>query len=206
MMARFTRLTGRVAALPAANIDTDVIMPKLFLKGIDREGLAKGLFHDLRFDEAGQPRPDFLFNQPGMADIRFLIVGANFGCGSSREHAVWGMLQYGIRAIIGTSFAGIFADNASINGLLLIGLDPVALGEITQSLENGTGMITIDLEAQRIDWANQSAAFDIEPAIRRALMLGIDRIGETLARAEQIRAFENRYLSENPWLVETAGE
>ena len=88
----------------------------------------------------------------------------------------------------------------------MIGLDPVALGEITQSLENGTGMITIDLEAQRIDWANQSAAFDIEPAIRRALMLGIDRIGETLARAEQIRAFENRYLSENPWLVETAGE
>jgi 3-isopropylmalate/(R)-2-methylmalate dehydratase small subunit len=181
-------------------------MPKLFLKGIDREGLARGLFHDLRFDEQGQPRPDFLFNRPGMADISFLIVGANFGCGSSREHAVWGLLQYGIRAIIGSSFAGIFADNSKNNGLLLIELDPVVLGTIMQSLENATGMITIDLEAQRIDWADRSAAVDIEPAIRRALMLGIDRIGETLARAEQIRAFENRYLSENPWLVETAGE
>jgi 3-isopropylmalate/(R)-2-methylmalate dehydratase small subunit len=116
------------------------------------------------------------------------------------------LLQYGIRAIIGSSFAGIFADNSKNNGLLLIELDPVVLGTIMQSLENATGMITIDLEAQRIDWADRSAAVDIEPAIRRALMLGIDRIGETLARAEQIRAFENRYLSENPWLVETAGE
>src|ERR1700757_745528 len=103
-MDSFIRVTGHAAAMPAANVNTDVIMPKVFLKGIDRSGLAQGLFHDLRFDEQDHPRPDFLLNNPDNADTRFLVVGPNFGCGSSREHAVWGMLQYGIRAIVGSSF------------------------------------------------------------------------------------------------------
>jgi 3-isopropylmalate/(R)-2-methylmalate dehydratase small subunit len=201
-MERFTRSTGRIAAMPGANIDTDVIMPKAFLKGIDRAGLAQGLFHDLRFDDDGAARPDFLLNRLGMEDTRFLIVGPNFGCGSSREHAVWGMLQFGIRAIIGTSFAGIYADNAANNGLLLISLDTGTLDAIAGSLVNDTGMITIDLEAQRIDAGAVSVPFAVDPAIRRAMLLGLDRIGETLSQADRIRAFQNSYLAENPWLVE----
>src|SRR4051812_15609820 len=122
-MQPFTTVTGPAAALPAANVDTDVIMPKQFLKGIDRSGLDRGTFFDLRFDAEGQPRSEFILNRPAWADARFLVVGPNFGCGSSREHAVWGLLQLGIRAIIGTSFAGIFADNAGNNGLLLVTLD-----------------------------------------------------------------------------------
>src|SRR4051812_45215595 len=106
-MQPFTTVTGAAAALPAANSDTDVIMPKQFLKGIDRSGLDRGAFHDLRFGAGDVPRPDFVLNRPEWADTRFLVVGPNFGCGSSREHAVWGLLQLGIRAIIGTSFAGI---------------------------------------------------------------------------------------------------
>ncbi|MGH6634245.1 MAG: 3-isopropylmalate dehydratase small subunit, partial [Sphingopyxis sp.] len=121
-MERFVRLSGRAAAMPAANIDTDVIMPKAFLKGIDRSGLAAGLFHDLRFDENGAMRRDFILNRADMAETRFLLVGPNFGCGSSREHAVWGMLQYAIRGIIGSSYGAIFADNAANNGLLLLSL------------------------------------------------------------------------------------
>ena len=202
MMERFTCLSGRVAAMPAANIDTDVIMPKAFLKGIDRAGLARGLFHDLRFDPDGGIRPDFILNRPGMEGTRFLLVGPNFGCGSSREHAVWGMLQYGIRAIIGSSFAGIFADNAANNGLLLIALDPAIVASLAASMEGGTDMITVDLDQQSIDVGDASIGFAIDPTIRRALMLGLDRIGETLTHADRIRAFEDAYLAENPWLVE----
>lgn len=202
MMERFTCLSGRIAAMPAANIDTDVIMPKAFLKGIDRAGLARGLFHDLRFDPDGGTRPDFILNRPGMEGTRFLLVGPNFGCGSSREHAVWGMLQYGIRAIIGSSFAGIFADNAANNGLLLIALDPAIVTSLAASMEGGTDMITVDLDQQSIDIGDASIGFAIDPTIRRALMLGLDRIGETLTQADRIRAFEDAYLAENPWLVE----
>src|SRR3546814_10607250 len=108
--------------MPAANIDTDVIMPKAFLKGIDRSWLAVGLFHDLRFDENGAARDDFILTRAGMGEARFLLVGPNFGCGSSREHAVWGMPQYGIRGIVGSSYGAIFADNAAHNGLLLLSL------------------------------------------------------------------------------------
>jgi 3-isopropylmalate/(R)-2-methylmalate dehydratase small subunit len=205
-MECFTRLTGRMASMPAANIDTDAIMPKAFLKGIDRTGLAKGLFHDLRFDEDGALRPDFVLNHAGMEGARFLIVGPNFGCGSSREHAVWGMLQYGIRAIVGTSFAGIFADNAANNGLLLITVEPATLASIAAKLADETGIVTIDLEQQRIDAGDVSVTFAIDPAIRRAMLLGLDHIGETLTLADAIRAFETLYLAENPWLIEEAAE
>lgn len=201
-MDKFIRVTGRAAAMPAANVDTDVIMPKVFLKGIDRSGLAQGLFHDLRFDEQGRKRPDFLLNRPEMADTRCLIVGPNFGCGSSREHAVWGMLQYGIRAIIGTSFAGIFADNAANNGLLLLTLPEDEIAPLMAMAEASPTDLTIDLETQRIEAGALSTRFDIDPGRRRALMLGLDRIGETLSHADRIRAFQEAYLAANPWLVE----
>lgn len=201
-MERFIRVTGRAGAFPAANVDTDVIMPKIFLKGIDREGLARGLFHDLRFDEFGELRPDFLLNRPEMANTRFLVVGSNFGCGSSREHAVWGMLQYGIRAIVGTSFAGIFADNAANNGLLLITIAEDMIAPLMKLVSERPTDLSIDLPEQRIEAEGLPIPFDIDPARRHALMQGLDRIGETLSHADRIRSFEEAYLSANPWLVE----
>lgn len=200
-MERFIRLSGRAAAMPAANIDTDVIMPKAFLKGIDRSGLARGLFHDLRFDESGAVRDDFILNRADMAETRFLLVGPNFGCGSSREHAVWGMLQYGIRGIIGSSYGAIFADNAANNGLLLLSLPLEQVAALMAELGDGAGEMTVDLDAQRIAIGSYAAAFDIDPATRRALMLGLDRIGETLTHADRIRAFEKAYLGRKPWLM-----
>ncbi len=205
-MERFIRLSGRVAAMPAANIDTDVIMPKAFLKGIDRSGLAIGLFHDLRFDENGAKRDDFILNRADMAQTRFLIVGPNFGCGSSREHAVWGMLQYGIRGIVGTSYGAIFADNAANNGLLLLSLPAAEIAELTANLDDGAGEMSIDLEQQRIEMGNYTAGFDIDPATRQGLMLGLDRIGETLTHADAIRAFETAYFERKPWLKDLAGD
>lgn len=205
-MERFIRLSGRIAAMPAANIDTDVIMPKAFLKGIDRSGLSDGLFHDLRFDADGDRRPDFILNRPDMAETRFLLTGPNFGCGSSREHAVWGMLQYGVRAIIGSSFGAIFADNAANNGLLLLNLPLPELAKLSDMLDDGAGEWTIDLEKERIEIGDRIIRFDVDPAVRRALMLGLDRIGETLTHAERIRAFEDAYLASNPWLADPAAQ
>lgn len=204
VMERFLRLSGRIAAMPGANIDTDVIMPKAYLKGIDRSGLAAGLFHDLRFDAEGVRRSGFILNRPDMADARFLLAGPNFGCGSSREHAVWGMLQYGVRAIIGSSFGAIFADNAANNGLLLLALPLSDIAMLSALLDDGGGDMTIDLEMQKIEIADHILAFDVDPAIRRALMLGLDRIGETLTHAERIRTFEDAYLANNPWLADRA--
>jgi 3-isopropylmalate/(R)-2-methylmalate dehydratase small subunit len=206
MMEPFVRVEGTAAPLPGANIDTDVIMPKIFLKGIDREGLARGLFHDLRFDGQGAPRPGFVLNQPGMADVRILVVGANFGCGSSREHAVWGLRQFGIRAIIGSSFAGIFADNAANNGLLLINTAKERVHALLDSLACGPQRLAIDLERCEVDGPDGLWTFAIEQGLRRSLLLGLDRIGETLVRADAIRAFETAYQAESPWLAEDARE
>lgn len=200
-MEAFTRLVGRAAALPAANIDTDIIMPKIFLKGIDRTGLAQGLFYDLRFDGRGMPRPEFVLNRPETTNPRFLLTGRNFGCGSSREHAVWGMLQYGIRAILGSSFAGIFADNAANNGLLLITLPLSEIARLMTLMDQKPVEFSVDLVTQRIDANGLSIPFDIEAPRRRMLMEGLDRIGETLTRVEAIRSFQETYLSANPWLV-----
>lgn len=201
-MQAFHRLDGLAVALPAANIDTDVIMPKIFLKGIDRDGLARGLFHDLRFDAAGATRSGFVLNRPEAAGTRILVVGPNFGCGSSREHAVWGLLQFGIRAIIGTSFAGIFADNAANNGLLLISLDVDVHHDLVHRVGDRPEAMTIDLEAQTIRTSAEAIAFAIDPGVRRMLLLGLDPIGETLTHADAIRSFERAYLGARPWLVE----
>ena len=196
----FRTVTGVAAPLPAANVDTDVIMPKQFLKGIDRSGLDQGVFFDLRFDEAGAPRPDFVLNQPPWADAAFLVVGPNFGCGSSREHAVWGLAQLGVRALIGTSFAGIFFDNCARNGLLAITLSPEAHAPLLALAEHPErNRMTVDLEAQSIAAAIGLTPFAVEPVRRQALLEGLDAVGMALARAEDIRAFEERHFAANPW-------
>ncbi|MDX9679731.1 3-isopropylmalate dehydratase small subunit [Pseudomonas zeae] len=198
----FTHVSGRAAPLLAANVDTDVIMPKQFLKGIDRQGLDRGLFFDLRFLRDGSPDPDFVLNKPTWQGASFLVVGANFGCGSSREHAVWGLQQMGIRALIGSSFAGIFYDNCQRNGVLLITLEEAQVQRIGQLVsEPETARIAIDLEAQQISLADGTVIeFQIDTLRKTALLLGLDAIGSTLQRREQIKIFEREHLANNPWL------
>ncbi|MBT1270401.1 MULTISPECIES: 3-isopropylmalate dehydratase small subunit [unclassified Pseudomonas] len=198
----FTRITGKAAPMLAANIDTDVIMPKQFLKGIDRNGLDRGLFFDLRFLPSGEPAPQFVLNQPAWQGASFMVVGPNFGCGSSREHAVWGLKQMGIRALIGSSFAGIFYDNCQRNGVLLITLEEAVLQRLGQMVSQPEqAQISVDLEAQEILLADgQVIAFQIDTLRKTALLLGLDAIGTTLQRSEQIKAFEREHLAANPWL------
>lgn len=198
----FTLVTGKAAPMLAANIDTDVIMPKQFLKGIDRSGLDRGLFFDLRFLPSGEPNPDFVLNQPAWQGASFMVVGPNFGCGSSREHAVWGLKQMGIRALIGSSFAGIFYDNCQRNGVLLITLDEAVLQMLGKTVSQaGQAQISVDLEAQQIRLANgEVIAFQIDTLRKTALLLGLDAIGSTLQRSDEIKAFERRHLQANSWL------
>jgi 3-isopropylmalate/(R)-2-methylmalate dehydratase small subunit len=198
----FIHVAGAAAALPGANIDTDVIMPKQFLKGIDRSGLRDGTLHDLRFDGQGGLRQDFVLNRPEWRDARFLVVGPNFGCGSSREHAVWGLLQLGIRAILGTSFAGIFADNAANNGLLLVSL-PVSAVEALMSLASDPmrNRLTVDLPAQEIAGDGLQLRFEMNKVRKEALLRGLDPVAGTLERAAEIRTFERAYHTASPWLV-----
>ncbi|WP_213880462.1 3-isopropylmalate dehydratase small subunit [Pseudomonas sp. dw_358] len=199
----FTQVRGEAAPMLAANIDTDVIMPKQFLKGIDRAGLDRGVFFDLRFGPDGQPDPEFVLNQPAWQDARFLVTGPNFGCGSSREHAVWGLQQRGIRAVIGSSFAGIFYDNCQRNGVLLITLDESVVQRIGQVVSRPEqAAIAVDLQQQRITLATAEVIeFEIDALRKTSLLLGLDAIGNTLQRQEQIRAFERRHLADNPWLA-----
>ncbi|WLH33948.1 3-isopropylmalate dehydratase small subunit [Pseudomonas sp. FP2196] len=198
----FTHVSGQAAPLLAANVDTDVIMPKQFLKGIDRQGLDRGLFFDLRFLPDGTPNSEFVLNKPAWQGASFLVVGPNFGCGSSREHAVWGLQQMGIRALIGSSFAGIFYDNCQRNGVLLITLEEAQLQRIGQVVgQPDSARISVDLEAQQIGLADGSVIdFQIDTLRKTALLLGLDAIGSTLQRREQIKAFEREHLAANPWL------
>ena len=198
----FTLVTGKAAPMLAANIDTDVIMPKQFLKGIDRSGLDRGLFFDLRLLASGELNPGFVLNQPGWQGASFMVVGPNFGCGSSREHAVWGLQQMGIRALIGSSFAGIFYDNCQRNGVLLITLEEAVLQGLGQTVSReDQAQISVDLEAQEIQLADgQVIPFQIDTLRKTALLLGLDAIGTTLQRSEQIKAFERKHLKANPWL------
>ncbi|PTT28553.1 3-isopropylmalate dehydratase small subunit [Pseudomonas sp. HMWF021] len=199
----FTHVSGQAAPLLAANVDTDVIMPKQFLKGIDRQGLDRGVFFDLRFLADGTLNPEFVLNQPTWQGASFLVVGANFGCGSSREHAVWGLQQLGIRALIGSSFAGIFYDNCQRNGVLLITLDEAQVQRIGRLVSQPeTARINVDLEAQQIRLADGEVIdFQIDGLRKTSLLLGLDAIGSTLQRREQIEAFEREHLAANPWLT-----
>jgi 3-isopropylmalate/(R)-2-methylmalate dehydratase small subunit len=201
-MEPFIQVSGKAAPMLAANIDTDVIMPKQFLKGIDRAGLDRGLFFDLRFLPSGEPNPDFILNQPGWQGAKFLVTGPNFGCGSSREHAVWGLKQMGIKALIGSSFAGIFYDNCQRNGVLTIVLEEAQvqlLGKLISQAD--TAQIEVDLQAQEIRLQDgRVMPFNIDELRKDALLLGLDAIGSTLQKREQILAFQQKHLAENPWL------
>jgi 3-isopropylmalate/(R)-2-methylmalate dehydratase small subunit len=203
-MQSFNCHSGVAASFPRANVDTDVIMPKQFLKGVDRNGLAAGTFFDLRFDEAGAPRRDFVLNDPAWQAASFLVVGPNFGCGSSREHAVWGLLQLGIRVLIGTSFAGIFFDNCARNGLLAIRLDPADFAKVEQAAQNRDGnVITVDLAAQTITIENGGVVlgFEIDALRKEMILYGQDAIDVTLKNADLIKAFEAGHFAENAWLA-----
>lgn len=199
---RFTAIAGVAAPLPQANIDTDVIMPKQFLKGITRDDLARGLFYDLRFDEAGGERKDFILNRAPYRQPSFLIVGPNFGCGSSREHAVWGLAQFGIRAIIGTSFASIFQDNCFRNGLLPIALPSEQAEEVHgHCADPSHSRLRVDLVAQVIALDDGSqVSFKIDALRRDDLLNGRDAIASTLRFAADIRTFEQSHWSARPWL------
>jgi len=198
----FTQVSGKAAPMLAANIDTDVIMPKQFLKGIDRAGLDRGLFFDLRFLPDGSLNPGFVLNQPAWQGASFMVVGPNFGCGSSREHAVWGLKQMGIRALIGSSFSGIFYDNCQRNGVLLISLDEAVLQRLGQVVSQpDSAGVSVDLEAQQIRLQDgQVIPFEIDTLRKTSLLLGLDAIGSTLQRSDQIKAFERQHLAANPWL------
>lgn len=199
----FTTITGPAAALSRPNIDTDVIMPKQFLKGIDRAGLGEGAFYDLRYLSSGRPNPQFILNQPEWQATRFLIVGPNFGCGSSREHAVWGLAQLGICALIGTTFAGIFFDNCARNGILAITL-PAADIDRLMALASArtTNILTVDLPDQAITSESAKARFPFEIEARRksVLLRGLDAVGWALEQAPVIRSFEASRFAEEPWL------
>ena len=201
-MEPFERVEGVAAPLPAANTDTDVIMPKQFLKGVDRSGLDRGAFHHLRFDDAGAPRPDFILNRPPWNEARFLVTGPNFGCGSSREHAVWGLSQLGVRALIGSSFGGIFFDNCARNGLLAITLpaeEVAALSDLVAQPQ--TSRLAVDLARQTIEGEGLVLGFAIDAPRKHALLNGLDAVGLSLARADEILAFEQAHLRDHPWLA-----
>jgi 3-isopropylmalate/(R)-2-methylmalate dehydratase small subunit len=182
-MQPFTTISGSAAPLLASNIDTDVIMPKQFLKGIDRKGLDRGLFFDLRFLDSGEPNPAFILNQPAWNDAAFMVVGPNFGCGSSRGHAVWGLKQVGVRALIGTRFAGIFYDNCQRNGVLAIQLTEAQLKQVAGVVsQSATAQINVNLPEQTITLADGNVIdFQIDQLRKQALLLGLDAIGTIAA-------------------------
>lgn len=201
-MEPFNRVTGVAAPMMAANIDTDVIMPKQFLKGIDRNNLDRGVFFDQRFQTDGSPNPDFILNKPAWQGAQFLIVGPNFGCGSSREHAVWGLRQLGIRALIGTSFAGIFNDNCQRNGVLTLTLPTADIDQLAQAAGNPeTNRIIVDLAQQQISVGKNHLAFTVDELKKHMLLEGHDAISYTMQYQQEIREFEQRHFAAHPWLL-----
>ncbi len=201
-MEAFTKLTGVAAPLPMVNVDTDKIIPKQFLKTIRRTGLAKGLFYEMRFDEQGKPKPGFVLDQPAYAAAGILVAGANFGCGSSREHAPWALLDFGIRCVIAPSFADIFYNNCFKNGILPVTLPQAQVDLLMDDAERGANaVVTVDLEAQTIRGPDGGEIhFDVAPFRKHCLLNGLDDIGLTLEKASAIDAFEARQNASQPWL------
>jgi len=201
-MEKFTTLTAVAAPLPMINVDTDMIIPKQFLKTIKRTGLGKNLFDEMRYTKDGAEIPDFVLNQPAYRKAQILIAGANFGCGSSREHAPWALADFGIRCVIAASFADIFFNNSFKNGILPIILAQEQVDILTEDAKNGANaVLTVDLESQTISRPDgQKIAFDVEPFRKHCLLNGLDDIGLTLQKQSKIDSFEsNRKLSQ-PWL------
>jgi 3-isopropylmalate dehydratase small subunit len=204
-MQPFTKVEGRAAPLPIANLDTDQLIPKQFLKTVERKGLGKGLLYDFRYDYDGNPKTGFVLNQPAYQGTSILVAGDNFGCGSSREHAPWALLDYGVRCVIAPSFGDIFYNNCFENGLLPVRLPEAAVHELMAEARGGNHLFTVDLEAQTVaSPSGKVYRFDIHPGRREKLLKGLDSIGETLERAAEIASFETARASKTPWL-EPAG-
>lgn len=191
-MQKFIRVKAVAAPLPLTNVDTDMIIPAEYMKALTRSGLGRHLFHALRFDADGRERADFILNRPACRDARILVADRNFGCGSSREHAVWALADFGIRCVIAPSFGDIFAGNARKNGLLLIRLPDECCARLHGEIEAAQyAPIEVDLEAQRVRLASgETIAFDFDPGDRRILMEGLDDIDRTLRHADAIARFE----------------
>jgi len=199
-MQPFNHLDGRAAPFGLANIDTDQIIPKQFLKTVERDGLAKGLFYDFRFDNDGKLIPDFVLNKPEYAGSSVLIAGDNFGCGSSREHAPWALLDFGLRCVIAPSFADIFYNNCFNNGLLPVALPLHDVEALMEEAKGGNHFFSIDLETQTV--TSPSGAkyhFEIDPGRKEKMLKGLDAIGETLQHAGDIDAFEAKIPHKQPW-------
>ena len=201
-MQKFRKLTSVAAPLPMINIDTDCIIPKQFLKTIKRTGLGKHLFYELRYDEQGKEKPDFVLNKPAYKGAQILVAGENFGCGSSREHAPWALLDYGIRCVISTSFADIFYNNCFQNGILPIKLPQDDVDKLLDDAGRGANAtLTIDLEKQEIRGPDGGVIkFDIDSFRKHCLLNGLDNIGLTLKKDAAITSFETSTASTRPWL------
>ena len=201
-MDKFTTLTGIAAPMPLVNIDTDMIIPKQFLKTIKRSGLGVNLSNDLRYDREGNEIPDFVLNRPQYREAQILVAGDNFGCGSSREHAPWAIRDFGIRSVISTSFADIFYNNCFKNGRLPIVLPQDQVDLLMQDAEKGANArITIDLENQTVTSSDgESFHFDVDPFKKHCLLQGLDDIGLTLEKVGDIDAFEEKFAVERPWV------
>jgi len=201
-MEKFTVLNGVAAPLKQINVDTDKIIPKQYLKTIKRTGLGKGLFAEMRYKDDGSENPDFVLNKPAYRQTKVLVAGDNFGCGSSREHAPWALLDFGIRCVISTSFADIFFNNCFQNGILPIKVSPEDLEKLMDDANRGANAtITVDLEKQEIRGPDGGVVrFDIDPFRKRCLLEGLDNIGLTLQEEKAIGAFEAKAQTERPWL------
>ena len=198
-MKKFNILKGIPASLPMINIDTDMIIPKQFLKTIKRTGLGKGLFFEMRYDESGKKIKEFVLNKEPYNNSSILLAGKNFGCGSSREHAPWALLDFGIKCVISPSFADIFYNNCFKNGMLPIVLEEKQIEELTQYSERKES-IKINLEEQEIVFGNKRIKFEIEPYKKKCLLHGLDDIALSLEQSEKISSYENKLKKNKPWI------
>ena len=198
-MQKFISLKSIPIYLPLVNIDTDMIIPKQFLKTIKRTGLGKNLFFELRYDEKGKEIPDFILNKKPFCNSNILITGKNFGCGSSREHAPWALLDFGITCIISSSYADIFYNNCFKNGILPIVLNEDKIKEISE-YSNRKEEISVNLADQKIIYGNNEISFEIDPFKKKCLLEGLDDIALSLEESEKIKSFENKIKNQRPWI------
>jgi 3-isopropylmalate/(R)-2-methylmalate dehydratase small subunit len=201
-MDKFENFSGIAAPMPLVNIDTDMIIPKVFLKTIKRSGLGVNLFDEMRYDRQGNEIPDFVLNKPAYRDAQILIAGDNFGCGSSREHAPWALADFGIKVIVSTSFADIFYNNCFKNGMLPIVLPQEQVDVLMKDAENGANArIDVDLEAQTITTSDgETFSFEVDSFKKHCLLEGLDDIGLTLEKAAAIDTFEAQAAQARPWV------
>ena len=201
-MQKFTTLTGVAAPIEIVNVDTDMIIPKQYLKTIKRTGLGKGLFAEMRFRDDGSENPDFVLNKPAYRNAKIVVAGDNFGCGSSREHAPWALLDFGISCIISTSFADIFYNNCFKNGVLPVVVSPEDLEKLLDDARRGANAtLTVDLETQTIKGPDGGTVhFDIDPHRKHCLLNGLDDIGLTMQKGPAIKSYEEKAAKSRPWL------